>query len=92
MRVFLVNEIESEAGWGSRIEDQYIFPTSDLAQEFCKKYDEEYNPDRGTHGASTPEWYMIQEYVGACDVTKEQFEKLKYTGTLVKMPENWEYV
>ena len=35
MKVFLVNEIESEAGWGSKIDEQHIFPTADLT----KKYD-----------------------------------------------------
>ena len=40
MKVFLVNEIESEAGWGSKIDEQHIFPTADLAKEFVKAYNE----------------------------------------------------
>lgn len=86
MKVFLVDEIESEAGWGSRREDQYIFPTSDLAKEFCMKYDEKYNNEK-----SAPSWYMKQEYQGEVKVNKEKFEKFKYKGDLVKMPDVWEY-
>ena len=86
MKVFLVDEIESEAGWGSRREDQYIFPTSDLAKEFCCAYNEKYNNEK-----STPSWYMRQDYQGEVQVSKTQFEKFKYKGDLVKMPDVWEY-
>ena len=32
MKVFLVNEIESEAGWGSHDSDQYLFPSGAKTQ------------------------------------------------------------
>ena len=36
MRVFLVHEIESERGWGPRIEDRYLFPTEEKALELSE--------------------------------------------------------
>lgn len=84
MIVYLVNEMEYELGWGSRCEDQYMFPTEELALEFCRKYDEKYNT-----ASSTPDWYMRQEYQGRVNVDKETFEKKRYKGTLVTMPPDW---
>lgn len=87
MRVFLVNEMEFERGWGSRIEDRYLFPTEEKAIEFCNAYNAKYN-----NQDIVPDWYMRQDYMGSVDVDKETFERRRYKGTLVQMPENWEYV
>lgn len=85
MLVHVVEEIESEAGWGTRVEDRYYFPTKALAEEFCKAYSLKYNTDN-----TTPSWYMYQEYCGTQDVTEEKFNKHCYKGKLVTMP-NWKF-
>lgn len=87
MKVFLVNCIESERGWGSKIESQSIFPTEKLALQYCEVYNKKYNST-----VAVPDWYMCQEYVGPVDVNKQQFDKCKYSGNLVEIPDNWEYV
>lgn len=86
MKVYAVDEWEHERGWGSKVEDTYIFPTPELAKEFVMVYNKKYNSED-----TVPDWYMRQEYVGEISVTKKQFDRYKYKGTLVKMPENWEY-
>lgn len=86
MIVYLVDEMEYERGWGSRREDQYLFPTEELALEFCRKYDEKYNT-----ASSAPDWYMRQEYQGRVNVNEEKFEKNRYKGTLVTMPPDWTF-
>lgn len=87
MKVFLVNCIESERGWGSKIDSQSIFPTEALAKDYCKIYNEKHN-----FTESIPDWYMLEEYVGEVNVNKTQFEKFKYKGNLVKIPDDWEFV
>lgn len=86
MQVFLVDEMEFERGWGSRREDQYLFPTAELAQEFCRTYNTKYN-----NQSSAPDWYMRQDYIGPVTVNKEQFDKKRYKGTLVTMPPDWTF-
>lgn len=86
MKVYLVNLIESERGWGSKIDEQYIFPTEELAIECAKLYNEKYNT-----GTTTPDWYMMMEYEGAVKVSKDQFNKFKYKGDLVSIPNDWVY-
>lgn len=87
MKVYLVNTIESERGWGSKIESQSIFPTEHLAKQYCDIYNKKYNST-----SAVPDWYMMQEYKGIIDVTKIQFEKLKYDGDLVEMPKDWTFI
>ena len=85
MDAFLVDEMEFERGLGSRREDQYLFPTEALAKEFVEKYNTKHN-NQGT----VPDWYMRQDYIGLVKVTETQFNKFKYTGDYVNMPE-WEF-
>lgn len=85
MDAFLVDEMEFERGWGSRREDQYLFPTEALAKEFVEKYNTKHN-NQGT----VPDWYMRQDYIGEVQVTVSQFNAKKYTGTRIKMPQ-WEF-
>jgi hypothetical protein len=80
MKAHLVHEMEYERGWGSRIEDRYLFPSEESAKDFCKAYDAKYNTSK-----TVPDWYMTQQYIGEVGVDEEQYEKLKYKGTLVKM-------
>ena len=86
MKVYLVNEIESEAGWGSKIDEQHIFPTADLAKEFVKAYNNKFNNE-----ASAPSIYWRQDYIGEVSVNETQFNKFKYKGTLVVMPK-WDFI
>ena len=51
----IVNIIESEAGWGSKIDEKVPFNTYDEALTFCKDYNTTHNSDGN---GSTPEWYM----------------------------------
>ncbi len=85
MKVFLVNEIESEAGWGSRDSAQYVFPSEELALEFCEKYHAENN-----NLSYVPDTYYRQEYKGTVKITESQFNKHKYKGDLIVMPE-WNF-
>lgn len=45
--------IESERGWGQRIDEEKEFPDKASAIAFCKEYNDKYNPP-----GPTPEWYM----------------------------------
>jgi hypothetical protein len=56
---FRVDIIESESGWGSKVDDTKYFDTEEDALTFCKEYNDEYNPP-----GPTPAWYMIARYQG----------------------------
>ena len=47
--------IESEAGWGQKIEEEMDFPTQLEAEQFCKDYNTKYNPPMD----EAPDWYMF---------------------------------
>lgn len=46
--------IESERGWGQKIDEVKEFPTHDEAVQFCKDYNNKYNPPLD----EAPDWYM----------------------------------
>lgn len=46
--------IESEQGWGQKIDEVKEFPTNDEAVQFCKDYNNKYNPPLD----EAPDWYM----------------------------------
>lgn len=48
-----VDIIESEAGWGSKVDETLTFPTKEEAAAFATDYNTKYNPP-----GPTPEWYM----------------------------------
>ncbi len=48
-----VDIIESEAGWGSKVDDTITFPTKEEAVAYVKYYNDKYNPP-----GPTPSWYM----------------------------------
>lgn len=56
---FRVDIIESEAGWGSKIDESKYFTTEFEAKQFVKEYNEKHNPP-----GPTPSWYMIAQYFG----------------------------
>ncbi len=46
--------IESERGWGQRIDDTLEFDSPEEAETYCRKYNRKHNPPRD----DTPDWYM----------------------------------
>ena len=46
--------IESERGWGQKIDEVKEFATSEEAEKYCREYNRKYNPPK----AETPDWYM----------------------------------
>jgi hypothetical protein len=55
-----VNIIESELGWGNKIDETKYFDSEESARTFVKHYNTLHNPPK----AVAPDWYMIAEYVG----------------------------
>ena len=56
---YRVDIIESERGWGHKIEETVLFDTEQHALDYVKKFNA-LNPVL-TH---TPDWYMLARYVG----------------------------
>lgn len=56
---YKVNIMESERGWGSKVEDTYYFDSKQDAAIWCMNYNKKYQSS-----SSTPDWYMIAEYAG----------------------------
>lgn len=54
--VFAVDIIESERGWGSKVEDTFFFITQEEAKNFVKKYNQHFNSED-----TVPNWYMVAE-------------------------------
>lgn len=54
VEVWAVDILESERGWGNRIDDTRYFETKQQAQEFVKEYNKDNNPL-----LPVPDWYMI---------------------------------
>lgn len=52
--------IESEKGWGQKIDEVKEFPSREEAEQFCRKYNAEHNPPMD----ETPEWYMYARLEG----------------------------
>jgi hypothetical protein len=55
---YRVDIIESERGWGSKVDEVKYFDTEESALAFCK----EYNKDNPTD--HVPDWYMVAQYQG----------------------------
>jgi hypothetical protein len=51
IKVFI---IESESGWGQRIDEVKLFPSRKVALKFCEDYNRKYNPPKDI----VPDWYM----------------------------------
>lgn len=54
--------LESEAGWGSRIDETKEFDTKQERDAFVKEYNDKYNPPLKP-GERVPSWYMIAQAV-----------------------------
>ena len=56
---YRVDIIESERGWGSKIDDSLYFDNEEEARQYAKEYNEKYNPP-----GPVPDWYMFAMYSG----------------------------
>ena len=55
---FIVDIIESESGWGQKLDEIKYFDSEPAALGFCKDY------NKDNTATSTPEWYMVAQYRG----------------------------
>lgn len=60
---FRVDIIESEAGWGSKVDETIYFDNETEARQYATDYNDKYNPPL-KKGESVPSWYMIAQYAG----------------------------
>jgi len=56
---YRVDIIESEAGWGQKIDETLYFDSEQEAKDYVKDYNDKYNKQ-----TSVPGWYMRADYVG----------------------------
>ena len=56
---YRVDIIESERGWGSKIDETIYYDNEAEAKKFVKDYNRKHNSP-----GPAPDWYMIAEYVG----------------------------
>jgi hypothetical protein len=59
MSKFVANIIESERGWGSKIDSTHSFDTVEERDKFVADYNEKYNPPSDF----VPDWYMVARAV-----------------------------
>ena len=55
---YRVDIIESERGWGQKVEDVKFFDTEDEADTYCKQFNKDNNLPY------VPDWYMVAQKVG----------------------------
>lgn len=53
--------IESEAGWGSKVDEILEFPTREEAKEFVESYNRKHNPGMYERPVKVPDWYMMAQ-------------------------------
>lgn len=63
VQMWQVHIIESERGWGSKIDEVYHFDTEKEARDWAEAYNKKYNNE-----PTVPDWYMSARYVGECFV------------------------
>lgn len=56
---YRVDIIESERGWGSKIDETIYFDNEAEARKYVNDYNAEYNT-----ATETPDWYMVAQYAG----------------------------
>lgn len=59
MKTYKVTIIESERGWGQRVDEIKEFDTEKEARDFVKDYNTKHNPP-----GPVPDWYMVAVYQG----------------------------
>lgn len=55
--------IESERGWGQKVDEVKEFPSHEEAEKFCREYNSKHNPPMD----KTPDWYMYAKIYGDKD-------------------------
>ena len=60
---YVAHIIESESGWGSKVDEVKEFDTVAERDEFVRAYNAKHNPNMGVAGFPTPAWYMIAKAV-----------------------------
>ena len=55
-----VEIIESEKGFGQKVDEVKPFPNREEAEAFCSEYNTRYNPPKD----QTPDWYMYARIQG----------------------------
>lgn len=60
---YKVEMIESERGWGSRVDERLYFIDEATAVNFTVTYNQRWNTE--TH---TPDWYIVARYVGETSI------------------------
>ena len=55
-----VDIVESEAGWGQRVDETLEFDSLEEAEAFCRRYNSKHCPPSDR----TPEWYMYARVCG----------------------------
>jgi len=69
MEAFIVPVIESERGWGSKIDDYMICLSYKDAEEFIKEFNSK------NISTTVPNWYMQAESpITSFELTQEQFD------------------
>ena len=56
MKKFKVLIIESERGWGQRVDETKYFDTKEEAEKFIEDYNKQNNEDK------VPDWYMYARF------------------------------
>lgn len=57
--IYRVEIIESELGWGQKVDEVIHFDNEEEARQYVTDYNRKHNPP-----GPTPDWYMIALYVG----------------------------
>lgn len=70
LKVYAVNIIESERGWGQRVDDTIHFSSEHEAKEWARAYNVKYNSSD-----EVPDWYMYADFVGETNIKEEEFSK-----------------
>lgn len=60
---YSVDIIESERGWGSKLDETIYFDNEAEAKKYVEDYNAKYNPPPKS-GEMAPDWYMIAVYKG----------------------------
>lgn len=57
--MYRVDIVESERGWGSKIDESIYFDNEHEAHAYVQEYNDKHNPP-----GPVPDWYMIAQFVG----------------------------
>lgn len=59
-RSYRVDIIESERGWGQKVDETIYFDNESEARDYVKQYNDKHNPPVQV----VPDWYMYATYAG----------------------------